>query len=324
MRFKFVMLPPAGDRARQWAREISAAVPEVDVSVCSTRQAALRALHRGGAQAAFGSMDPELLEAAAELKWLACPTAGPSPSFYFPELVASPVVVTNMRGIYNDHISVHIMAFILAFSRSLHRLLPQQFEGNWAKGEEFQQSLYLPEATALIIGTGGIGGETARHCKHFGLRVIGVDPRCPEPPEGVDELYRPEELDEHLGEADFVIITVPQTPRTQGLIDRERLARMKESAVLINIGRGSTIKLDDLDAALREGSIGGAALDVFEEEPLPEGHPLWTAPNFLMTPHVAAMGPYLEKRRTELIVENCRRFAAEEELLNVVDKENWF
>ena len=323
MHFKFVIMPPANARTRNLAARITAAVPQVDVALCTTRQAALHAFHQG-ARAAYGSLDPELLAAATQLQWLACPAAGPSPGFYFPELAASPVVVTNMRGIYSDHISDHIMAFVLAFSRSLHRLLPEQFKGNWASGAEFRQSVYLSEATALIVGTGGIGAATARHCKHFGMRVIGVDPRCPEPPEGVDELYRPGELDEHLGRADYVIVTVPQTPHTQGLFDRSRLARMKSTAVLINIGRGTTVKLDDLDAALRDNTIGGAALDVFEREPLPPEHPLWTAPNFLMTPHCAGMGPHLEERRVELLVENCRRLAQGEELLNVVDKENWF
>lgn len=323
MGFKLVMLPPSSSRASDWARRITAAVPDIDVSICTTRPAALRALHRG-AKAAYGTMDPELLAAGTELKWLICPAAGPNPGFYFPELVASPIVVTNMRGIYSDHISEHIMAFVMAFARGFHRLLPEQFKGNWTTDPEHRKAVYLPEATALIVGTGGIGAATAAHCKHFGMRVVGIDPRCPEPPEGVDELYRPEVLDDHLGEADFVIVTAPQTPQTEGLFDRERLARMKETAVLINIGRGITVKLDDLNAALQEGSIGGAALDVFEIEPLPPDHPLWTAPNFLMTPHCAGMGPYLEDRRVDLIIENCRRFARGEELLNIVDKENWF
>ena len=323
MRFTFAMLTPADRRTCGWAARISAAVPQAEVAVCTTRQSTLAVL-RKGAQAAYGRLDPELLEAASDLRWLACPAAGPSPDYYFPELVASPVVVTNMRGVYSDHISAHIMAFVLAFARGFHRLLPRQFKGEWADEPTLQQVVHLPEATALIVGVGGIGAATARHCKHFGMRVIGVDPRCPAPPEGVDELYRPEELDDHLGEADFVVVTVPQTPQTQGMFDRERLSKMKESGVLINVGRGSTVRLDDLNAALREGRIGGAALDVFEEEPLPPDHPLWRAPNFLMTPHCASVGPYVRERQLAILVENCRRFAEGRELINVVDKANWF
>ena len=156
------------------------------------------------------------------------------------------------------------------------------------------------------------------------MHVIGIDPRVAEAPEGVDELYAPEALDEQLGRGDFVIMTAPQTPQMERLIDRQRLAHMKETGILINIGRGVNVVLEDLADALYEGSIGGAALDVFEIEPLPPGHRLWKAPNFLMTPHTAASGPHLEERRFELQVENCRRFARGEALANVVDKANWF
>ena len=319
MSIRFVFLSPGSE---EMADRIRHEVPELEVVTCGSRQEALAALPT--ARGAFGTMDPELLKAAPQLQWLACPAAGPSPSFYFPELIASPVTVTNSRGIYNDHISNHIMAFVLIFSRCMQRYFPAQFRGEWLKGGEGGDSVYLPEATALIIGVGGIGGATARHCSHFGMRVVGIDPRVPEAPEGVDELYRPPDLDQHLGRADFVIMTAPQTPGTQRLIDRERLGKMKKTAVFINIGRGSNVVLDDLSAALYGGTIGGAALDAFETEPLPPDHALWQAPNFLMTPHTAAAGPYLKERRFELLIENCRRLVQGRELVNVVDKENWF
>ena len=322
MSFKFVLLPPAGDFLQRLAARIEAAVPGANAVVCEDRARALAEL--ADAPAAFGFMDSELLAAAPGLKWLACPAAGPAPSFYFPELVASDVVVTNTRGIYSDHIGVHIMAFVLAFARHLHVHLPAQQRGEWSPGGEGGASIHLPEAAAVIIGVGGIGSEAARHCSHFGMRVVGIDPRVAAAPEGVDELYPPEALDEQLGRGDFVIMTAPQTPQMERLIDRQRLARMKKSGILVNIGRGANVVLDDLADALYEGQIGGAALDVFEIEPLPPGHRLWTAPNFLMTPHTAASGPYLEERRFELQVENCRRFARGEELANVVDKANWF
>jgi len=324
MAFRFVMLG-SGQLVETWAERIGQAVPQVEAVVCPGREDALQALP--GARAAYGKLDPQLLAAAPSLEWLACPAAGPTPDFYFDELVQSSVQVTNMRGIYNDHISAHIMAFVLAFSRDMQRYLPAQFGGNWAKGagfEDYGRTVYLPEAVALVIGVGGIGAETARHCAHFGMRVIGIDPRVGEPPEGVAELYGPDALDEHLGRADFVIMTAPQTPQTEGLVGAALLERMKDSAYFINIGRGTNVRLADLDRALRDGQIAGAALDVFEEEPLPADHPLWTAPNFLMTPHVAAFGPYLDERRLNLLIDNCRRLDAGETLVNVVDKENWF
>ena len=322
MSFKFVFLSPGNERTRFLASAMAAAVPGMEIVHCENRAEDLASLP--GAQACFGTLDPELLAAADRLQWLAAPAAGPPKGYYFPELIASEVVVTNFRGIFNDHISAHIMAFVLAFARGMHHYFRDQFAGHWREGGEASPSTHLPEATALIVGVGGIGAETARQCKNWGMATIGVDPRVGSPPPGVDELHHPDDLDGLLPRADFILVTAPQTPRTQGLFTSTRFERMKASAYFVNIGRGANVSLADLDHALRQGLIAGAGLDVFEEEPLPREHPLWTAPNFLMTPHVAAAGPYLEERRRDLLVENCRRFARGEGLANVVDKESWF
>ena len=156
------------------------------------------------------------------------------------------------------------------------------------------------------------------------MRVIGIDGRRTEFTDGLDELHRPEALDAQLPRADFVIMTIPHTPATEGLMDRARIRRMKRTAFLINIGRGRTVRLDDLVAALHAGEIAGAGLDVFEVEPLPADHALWAAPNVLLTPHTAGYGPYLDDRRLDIILDNCRRFAAGQPLRNVVDKAAWF
>ena len=184
--------------------------------------------------------------------------------------------------------------------------------------------MHLPEATALIVGVGGIGAETARLAAAFGMTVLATDARRTEAPPGVAELHQPEALDALLPRADFVILTVPHTPATEGFFNRARFQRMKRSAFFINIGRGMTTKLDDLVAALRAGEIAGAALDVYEQEPLPAEHPLWGMPNVLLTPHMAGYGPYLDDRRYEIIADNCRAFAAGRTLRNVVDKGVWF
>ena len=136
-------------------------------------------------------------------------------------------------------------------------------------------------------------------CTAFGMRVIGVDARIHDRPRDVSELYAPEQLDEVLPRADFVILTIPHTPETEGLMDAARFARMKPTAFFINIGRGKTTRLHDLVDALQSGKIAGAGLDVFEEEPLPANHPLWDAPNVLLTPHTAGFGPYLDDRRLD-------------------------
>ncbi len=322
MSFKFVFLSAPNEQTRAYAAAMSAAVTGLEITYGTDRKTQLAAL--SDAKACFGTLDPELLAAASELQWLAAPAAGPAKGYYFDELIASDVQVTNFRGIFNDHISAHIMAFVLCFARGMHQYFRDQYEGEWRKGGEMRPSIHLSEATALIVGIGGIGGATAVHCKHFGLKVIGVDPRVEQAPASVDELAHPDQLEALLPEADFVILTAPQTPSTEGLFTANKFALMKETAFFVNIGRGSNVSLTDLDRALRQGTIAGAALDVFEQEPLPAEHPLWTAPNFLMTPHTAAAGPYLGQRRLELMVDNCRRFAEGEELINVVDKANWF
>lgn len=322
MSFKFVFLPPQTPTTREWARRVAESVPEARVAAPETLEEARREI--SDAQAAFGTIPPELLRLAKELRWLQAPAIAPPAGYYYPELVQHPVVVTNFRGIFNEHIAAHIMAFVLAFSRGFHYYIPRQFRREWKPEPLDTGIVYLPESTALIIGVGGIGAETARLCAAFGMRVLGIDARREDVPPGVQELHRPEALDRLLPEADFVIMTVPHTPETEGMMHAGRFKLMKRSAFLINIGRGMTVKLHDLDAALRAGEIAGAGLDVFEVEPLPPDHPIWTAPNVLLTPHTAGYGPYLDDRRLEIIIDNARRFAAGQPLRNVVDKAHWY
>jgi phosphoglycerate dehydrogenase-like enzyme len=317
-----VFLPPQRDETRAWARSVAENVPEIEVVVAETPEDASREIV--SADAAFGTLPREMLERAQRLRWLQAPAAAPPAGYYYPELARHPVQVTNFRGIFNEHIAAHIMAFVLAFARGLHVYVPQQLRHEWKPAPLDEGMVYLPESTALIVGVGGIGGETARMCAAFGMRVIGVDARQAGQPEGVAEMHAPERLDELLPRADFVILTVPHTPETEGFMGAERFGRMKRTAFFINIGRGMTTRLDDLVAALQSGQVAGAALDVFEQEPLPADHPLWSAPNVLLTPHVAGYGPYLDDRRRDIIVDNARRLVAGEPLRNVVDKEHWF
>ena len=320
--FKFVMLPPQTAVTRDWAQRLATQVPQARVVVTEDTDTAAREIV--DTEAAFGWLPRDLLAKATRLRWLQAPQAAPAAGYYYPEMVAHPLVVTNFREIFNDHISAHIMAFVLAFARGLHVYIPQQLRREWKKPAEDLGVMHLPEATALIVGVGGIGAETARLAAAFGMRVIATDARRVEAPPGVAELHKPEALDLLLPRADFVILTVPHTPATEGFFNRARFQRMKKSAFFINIGRGMTTKLDDLVAALAAGEIAGAGLDVYEQEPLPAEHPLWTMPNVLLTPHMAGYGPYLNDRRFQIIVDNCRAFATGGALRNVVDKSSWF
>lgn len=321
MRFKFVFLPQQSDRTRDMAAQVADEVPDAEVVVPETADDARREI--ADAPAAYGTLTPELLRAATQLAWLQAPAAAPAAGYYFLDLIAHPVVVTNLRGIFNDRIPAHLMSFVLTFARGLHVYARQQRESLW-RPHGPESVVYLPRATALIVGVGNIGAETARLCAAFGMRVVGVDARRDDVPDGVTELHRPDALDSLLPQADFVILTIPHTPQTEGLFDAARFAHMKRTAYFINIGRGKTTRLDALNDALRNGTIAGAGLDVYEIEPLPRDHPLWTAPNAILTPHVADRGPDLDPARVQVIVENARRFAAGQPLINVVDKANWF
>jgi phosphoglycerate dehydrogenase-like enzyme len=265
------------------------------------------------------------LSKATNLRWLQAPQAAPAAGYYYPELISHPVSVTNFREIFNDHIGAHILAFVLAFARGLHVFIPQQLRREWKKSPmETGDVVHLPEATALVVGVGGIGAEAARLLAAFGVTVLATDARRTVAPSGVAELHPPDALEDLLPRADFVILTVPHTPATEGFFNRARFQRMKRTAFFINIGRGMTTKLDDLVAALQAGEIAGAALDVYELEPLPSEHPLWALPNVLLTPHMAGHGPYLDERRFEIMADNCRAFAAGQSLRNQVDKASWF
>ena len=317
-----VMLPPQTATTRAWAARVAAAVPALDVVVAETEAEAVTAL--GRAEAAFGGLPPALVRKAGNLRWLQAPQIAPPAGYYSPELIAHPVVVTNFREIFNDHIAAHIMAFVLAFARGLHYYFPRQLRREWKREPLDTGVVHLPESTALIVGVGGIGAETARLAAAFGMHVMGVDARRRDAPPGVLKLDGPDALDSRLPLADFVILTVPHTPETEGFMHRARFQRMKRTAFFINIGRGMTTRLDDLVAALNAGEIAGAGLDVFEQEPLPADHPLWTMPGVLITPHTAGHGPYLDDRRFEVLSDNARRFVAGQELRNIVDKSRWF
>src|SRR5438552_7325572 len=317
-----LMVPPQNDKTREWGQRVGTACPELEIIVPETIEGAEQAIAM--ADAAYGTIPPALLARAEKLRWLQAPQAAPPAGYYYRELIEHPVAITNFREIYNDHIGAHVMAFVLAFARGLHHYIPQQLRREWKRLPQNTGVVHLPEATALVVGVGGIGSEVARLAAAFGMRVIGVDERRRDAPPGVAELHRGDELDALLPQADFVILTVPHTPETEGFMNRARFQEMKQTAFFINIGRGMTTRLDDLVEALRAGEIAGAGLDVYEQEPLPADHPLWTTPGVLLTPHTAGHGPYLDERRFEVLTDNCRRFAAGQPLRNLVDKARWF
>lgn len=298
------------------------------------------------ADALFGYLTPALLHAGKKLRWAQAPTASME-KYLYPELTASPVIVTNMRGIFSDVIADHVFGFILSFAKNFHTYLRQQMRGEWRMlGRDADElpgyggpgelhpsdcaALTLADCTLAVIGMGGIGMETARRGLAFGMRVLGVDPRDPcrlalddNPASAGIEMHHPDQLRDVLAQADFVVIAAPHTPETFKLFNRERIGWMKRSAYLINVGRGVIVDLADLTAALQAGEIAGAGLDVFEIEPLPRAHPLWRMENVILTPHCAAASPRVPERHLQTLLENLRRFVSGQPLLNIVDKRMW-
>jgi phosphoglycerate dehydrogenase-like enzyme len=322
MTFTLVFLPPLTDIHRSWAERLRRDVPGAEIVVAETEAQADAAIAE--ADGAIGTLDSNRLARARRLRWLQSHQAAPPAGYYFPELAAHPLAVTNMREIFNDHIGAHVMAYILAFARGLHYYLPQQFRAEWQPRPLDTGVIHLPESTLLVVGLGGIGAEVARLAKAFGMTVLATDARRSAKPESVDELHPAEALDTLLARAHFVVLTVPHTPATEGFMHRARFQRMRRGAFFINIGRGMTTRLADLTDALRAGELAGAALDVFETEPLPADHPLWRMSNVLITPHTAGYGPYLDERRYAIIRDNCRAMLTGGALRNVVDKAAWF
>ena len=242
--FKMVLLPP--NTQADWPDKIRAAVPDCEVNLFDSPDAAREAIV--DADAAYGDVVPDLLKRAKRLRWIQAPAAAPPAGYYTPELIDNDVVVTNQREIYNDHIGAHIMAFVLAFARGLHHYIPSQILRQWRPRAE-HDTVHLPEATALIVGVGGIGNEAGRLCAAFGMTVLGVDARRPEAPPSMKEMRPPDALHDMLPQADFVILTVPHTPETEGLMGKAEFRAMRKSAFLINIGRGACVKLEELVAA---------------------------------------------------------------------------
>lgn len=268
-------------------------------------------------------------EVAPRLKWIQLSTAGVDHLLNSP-VMKSQVIITTTSGIHAVPIAEHVFAMMLSLVKRLPLALENQKHREWPS--YFSEE--LRDKTVGIIGYGSIGREVARLAKAFGMTVfatkrhveINTDKGYRLPgvgdPEGalVDKLYPNSSLREMISLCDFVVISAPLTPETYHMIGPEELAAMKPSAYLINIARGAIVDEAALVEALRTGKIAGAALDVFEKEPLPPESPLWDLPNVILTPHVSAATPRYNDRATALFAENLRRYLEGKELLNVVDK----
>jgi phosphoglycerate dehydrogenase-like enzyme len=259
---------------------------------------------------------PSLLDVvprAPRLRWIQSISAGVE-DLASPALAAHGVVLTNAAGVYDPGLAESVLAFLLAFSTRLledARLEP----GKWVS----DPVRLLRGTLALVVGAGSIGTETGRLLRAAGVRVRGVARTARPLDEVFESIVGPDALHQELALADHVVNVLPITPATRGMFDAAAFAEMKPSAVFVNIGRGGTVDEPALVEALRGGVIAGAALDVFEVEPLPAESPLWRMPNVLVSPHRAGDREGWESDIVALFVDNLRRFVAGEPLLNVVD-----
>lgn len=269
----------------------------------------------------------ELFDAAhrdgeTRLRWVHSGAAGVGGSLH-EGMRRSPIVLTNSAGVHAVPMAETVIAMVLHFARGLDLAIGAQREARWEK-ESFERAdtpvRELGDATLGILGFGGVGREIAHRATALGMRVIAHKRRPAEAAPGVEIVLGEEGLDELLGRSDYVAVTLPETDLTRHLLNAERIARMKPGALLLNVGRGRVVDEEALVAALREGRLRGAGLDVFEREPLPADSPLWSLPNVLVLPHVSATSPHFWRRQTELIVENIHRYLAGEALRNTVDK----
>jgi len=253
-----------------------------------------------------------------QLQWVHSMWAGLE-SVLFPELVASPVVLTNGRGVFARSLSEFALAGMLHFAKNLSRMKAQQANARWEAFEVEE----LHGRTLGIAGYGSIGRCTAERARAFGMRILALrrhPEKCADDPL-VDRAYAPQQLNDLLAASDYILAAAPLTPETRGLIGEAAFAVMKPNAVLINLGRGPVVVEAQLVSALRERRIRGAVLDVFDEEPLPAGHPFWSLDNVLLSPHTADHTATWLNEAVEMFLENYRRFAAGEPLLNVTNKQ---
>jgi phosphoglycerate dehydrogenase-like enzyme len=266
---------------------------------------------------------PELAAQAPNLKWFQQWPVGADWLMQNPQAVEHPFVLTNGRGIQSDCICEHVFALLLFHARRFGKTYPAQMLGEWQNQwtpERMRTFFELSSKTIVVIGLGAIGSRVVKVAKAFKMKVIGVrrQPELPAP--DVDRLVGVSHLDEVLPLADFVVLSLPLTHQTLGLIGEKQLDLMKPSVILVNISRGPIIQESKLVQALQDGRIAGAGLDTFETEPLPPDSPLWSLDNVVLTPHSAGVTPEHFERGLAIFIDNLKCYREGHPLTNVVDK----
>lgn len=298
--------------------------PGVEITAVSSAEAAAAAVE--DAQVMIGSCDESILSRGPGLHWIQVFSAGVDRCVNNPSLAGGGKVLTNGQRIASPALAEHAIALMMALVRGIDVYHANQLAGSWERdvGMDRADFMELAGRTVLVVGLGGIGTQTAKRAHGLGMRVIATRGSRREGPDYVDYVGLADEALALASQADVVINTAPLTDETRGMFNAAFFEAMKPGAYFVSIGRGGSTVTADLVAAIHSGAIAGAGLDVTDPEPLPAGHPLWTTPRVLITPHTAGRSDQSRERLFLLVRENLRRYVAGEPLISVVDIERGY
>lgn len=261
---------------------------------------------------------PRIVREANNLRWLQDSRHGVD-SCIVPGIEEKPFILTNTQHTSGPPMADHAIAMMTMLTRGLHHFYRFQQQGVWKERPIDFPVLELGDKTMLVVGLGGVGTEVARRAHGLGMRVLGLRRSSRERPDFVEYVGLSDELHELAARADVIVNALPLTDETRGIFDKGFFDAAKHGTYFISVGRGASTVTDDLVAALGDGRVAGAGLDVTDPEPLPAGHVLWSLPNVIITPHIAATTDQGRWRRWALIEENLRRYVNGDRMLNVVD-----
>ncbi len=318
-----VLIGPNGMGLDKGIPDLERCFPDITFEHCQNRDGLVDAMR--DADIYVGWLNRDLFLAGEKLKWIQSPSSGINYYLAIPELVESDVLVTSARGTHGACLAESTFGMILAFTRCIKDFVLTQQEREWSGRRFRKEMIELTGSTMGIIGLGVAGRAIAKRAHAFDMRVIAVDLYPSDKPDHVAELWGLESLDDLLRESDYVVVTVPYTEQTKNMLGKDQLANIKPGAMLIGISRGKIIDETALVAALRDGRISAAALDVFAQEPLPDDSELWGIENLLITPHAAGGTQFEGERVLEILSDNLGRFLRGQfPLRNQADKQRGF
>ncbi len=318
-----ILIGPNGYGLEEVIPELSARHPELTFTCCEDQASVLDEIPQ--AEVYFGWLSPDALAAAGKLRWVQSPSTGVDGFLKLPMLRDSEIILTSARGTHATCLAEHCLAMILAFTRGIKTFTLHQREHRWEARQLRNTLVELTGSTLGIVGFGTVGQALAKRAQAFDMRILAVDVLPREKPGYVERIGGLDTLNDLLATSNYLVVTVPYTNETVGMIGAEQFALMKPSVIVVGISRGGVIDENALIAALNTKQIAAAALDVFEQEPLAADSPLWDMENVLITPHAAGGTQFEFESIRDIFTENVDRFVRGEfPLRNQVDKQRGF